>query len=293
MATLKEKVLELLKINNGLSDREITNKIFGKTHPQQSVNRACNEMNNEGRITRKIREDGKIGNYADFQASIIKKISSKLKSKKSIKEDNYVKTEVISNETINLENIVFSKSRLTFEYFERDNIFAKLNNKTVLQTLQNKKYSKFRDIIFEKYSSFVNTNTGEFLLNLKNNNDSFYKKFLNLYGDNKYCKFYITDQEIMNKKGIYLYKLGEEILYIGRCKDSFKKRINNGYGSISPKNCYLDGQSTNCHINSLINETGDCVELFIALFTSDSEIEEIEKRLIQYFKPKWNIALKN
>lgn len=34
MATLKEKILELLKVNNGLSDREITNKVFDEHYPQ-------------------------------------------------------------------------------------------------------------------------------------------------------------------------------------------------------------------------------------------------------------------
>lgn len=96
----------------------------------------------------------------------------------------------------------------------------------------------------------------------------------------------------LTKKGLYLYKLGKEVLYIGRCRDSFKKRFNHGYGVIHPKNCYLDGQSTNCHINSLINKTGDSIELFVAFFTSDSEIESKERMLIQEVKPKWNIALK-
>jgi hypothetical protein len=34
-----------------------------------------------------------------------------------------------------------------------------------------------------------------------------------------------------------------------------KKRISQGYGKISPKNCYLDGLATNCHLNALITET--------------------------------------
>lgn len=292
VATLKEKILDLLKTNNGLSDREITNEIFGEFYPQQPVNQACNGMNKAGIITRKLREDGKIGNYAVYQPNIIKKDSPKLKTTE-IKDGDYIKMEVFSKEIITFGEIAFSKTRLIFEYFEKDNIFAELNNKTVLQTLENKRYNKFRNTIFEKYNSHLNTKIGDFLLYLKNNNEIFYRNFLNSYGDKKYCKFAITDKEVMNKKGLYLYKLGEEILYIGRCRDSFKKRFNQGYGTIHPKNCYLDGQSTNCHINSLINKTGDSIELFVAFYTSDSEIENSERRLIQLFKPKWNIALKN
>ncbi|WP_462392220.1 GIY-YIG nuclease family protein [Clostridium cadaveris] len=292
MATLKEKILELLKTNNGLSDREITNRIFGEVYPQQSVNQACNGMNKAGIITRKTREDGKIGNYTVCQINIIKKDLPKLKSIE-IESKNYFKIGDFSKKIITLGEITFNKTKVIFEYFNKCNIFVELKNKTVLQTLENKKYSKLRNEMFEKYNNHLDTKIGDFLIFLKNNNDSFYKKFLNPYGDGEYCKFMISDQEVIDKKGLYLYKLGEEVLYIGRCRDSFKKRFNQGYGTIHPKNCYLDGQSTNCHINSLINKTDGSIELFVAFFTSDSEIENNERRLIHDFKPKWNVALKS
>jgi hypothetical protein len=41
ISTLKDKIIELLKIENGLTDREITDKIKGKGEPQQSVNVTC------------------------------------------------------------------------------------------------------------------------------------------------------------------------------------------------------------------------------------------------------------
>jgi len=192
-----------------------------------------------------------------------------------------------------LGEIYFSKTELKFEYFNKNNNFAYLDNKTVSQTLENNRYSKFTEIIQEKYSKYCDTNIGDFLMLLKSNNDNFYKNLLNPYGDYEYCKFSIGDTKVMGKKGLYIYKLGSEVVYIGRCKDSFKKRINQGYGVIHPKNCYIDGQSTNCHINSLINKTGDSIELFLAFFTNDFEIEEYERKLIQEHKHKWNLALKD
>ena len=33
-------------------------------------------------------------------------------------------------------------------------------------------------------------------------------------------------------------------------------RYNNGYGRISPRNCFQGGQSTNCRVNNLIFPTG-------------------------------------
>ena len=82
---------------------------------------------------------------------------------------------------------------------------------------------------------------------------------------------------------------GNEVKYIGRCKDSMKKRINQGYGKIHPKNCYLDGQTTNCHINSMITEASNKVTLWLCEMQILSEIEIIEKELIRTYKPEWNI----
>lgn len=66
-----------------------------------------------------------------------------------------------------------------------------------------------------------------------------------------------------------------------------------GYGNISPRNCYLDGQATNCHINHLIYETGSQVTFHVYPLESESEIIEREIELITDFQPDWNIALKS
>lgn len=61
--TLKEQIVELLLDHPGLSDREITNRIAGKTALQQPVNAACKDLERRGQIMRRKREDGRIGNY--------------------------------------------------------------------------------------------------------------------------------------------------------------------------------------------------------------------------------------
>lgn len=81
----------------------------------------------------------------------------------------------------------------------------------------------------------------DFLTILKQNDDDFYMKFLNQYGDLIYSRFTINDEYFSGEKGLYLYTVDDEIKYIGRCLDTFKTRVNRGYGKIVPKNCYLDG----------------------------------------------------
>ena len=138
----------------------------------------------------------------------------------------------------------------------------------------------------------LNQPLGDFLLGLKRKNNPFYRKFLNQYGDKTYCSFYIDDTENITAKGLYAYSMDGQIKYIGRCFDNFRKRINQGYGHIHPKNCYIDGQSTNCHLNSLIMPVRDRILLYICKLSNESHIKILEVKLIQQLNPEWNIVLK-
>ncbi|NHN29638.1 hypothetical protein [Paenibacillus agricola] len=189
-------------------------------------------------------------------------------------------------------NAAFKKVHIQYEYLNKEDLFSSLKNKSVLETLEKPRYLKFSTYVMNKYPNFLKYGIGDFLFYLKNEGDSFYKLLLNKYGDEKYCKFKITDKSVLNKKGLYSYTVNGTIMYIGRCKDSFYKRINTGYGNISPKNCYLDGQATNCHINSIINQFSDNIELWIAEYEDELFISDMEVQLIKEYKPEWNIALK-
>jgi hypothetical protein len=83
---------------------------------------------------------------------------------------------------------------------------------------------------------------------------------------------------------VYAYYIGGELKYIGRCRDSMNKWVNHGYGRIHPKNCYLDGQATNCLLNALITEVRDEVE-------SNDRIDLLEVSLLQSYRPPWNMML--
>ncbi|MGG3998756.1 hypothetical protein [Anoxybacillus kestanbolensis] len=68
ISTLKEQIIELLKIEDGLTDREITDRIKGRGEPQQSVNITCRNMESKGIIKRIRGQDGLIRNYlGDFK----------------------------------------------------------------------------------------------------------------------------------------------------------------------------------------------------------------------------------
>ena len=109
---------------------------------------------------------------------------------------------------------------------------------------------------------------------------------LHKYGGLYYCKFRLAT--LLNDCGIYFIKVNNIIKYIGRCK-KLRSRFNNGYGQISPRNCYIGGQETNCRINNLL----------LLAFNNNFEIElwfyqtnnyiMIEKELIAIHNPEWNL----
>jgi hypothetical protein len=63
MANLKARMLQLLSESPGLTDREITDRLFDTATGQQPVNRAARELAVTAKIFRRAREDGKLGNY--------------------------------------------------------------------------------------------------------------------------------------------------------------------------------------------------------------------------------------
>lgn len=188
----------------------------------------------------------------------------------------------------NKKEFEFEIIPLIFDAKNISSIFYKKNNKTLKQTFEHKKYSRLKSLFEDKYKSHLDEKLGNFLKTLKETNDNTYLCFLNKYGDSKFCEFKIN--KYLNDKGIYCYINDNKIKYVGRCTDKFKKRINQGYGKIHPKNCFIDGQITNCHLNSLINSV-DNIEFGVLVMTDKTtdEIKEIEKLILATHKFEWNI----
>ena len=145
----------------------------------------------------------------------------------------------------------FEQVDLHFENGFYQNVFQTKNNKTVGETLNHPRYSKLAEETRKLYSDCLNMGPGDFLIELKG--------------------------------------AGEDLKYIGRCKDSMKKRVDQGYGKIHPKNCYLDGQATNCHLNSRITACEQDITLWLSPLDNNEEIERLEARLIRQCAPPWNI----
>ena len=152
---------------------------------------------------------------------------------------------------------------------------------------------KFAARQIKKYRNYLNYKLGDFLLLLKNERNDDYLLYLNKYGDEKFCNFSIDN--FQDDKGIYVYIIDECIKYIGRSKKTFEERFKD-YGKITPYNCLIDGQSTNCRINSRINNYDSFRVGFYKMNSSnDNEIKQLEKDIINHLTNNgydiWNIQL--
>ena len=198
---------------------------------------------------------------------------------------------------LTLGNSAFEFTRHALEIKECDikNTFARVKNKT-LRYLVSESCSpsrKHKEKVFNEYSDYLDVPIGKFLLMLKEQGNEFYKEFLiKEYGDGLFCKFAIKDNSIFYKKGLYVFCVDDELVYVGKTTDCYYKRIKAGYGNISPANCYAGRLITNCRINHLINTVADRIIFKVNPMDNDDEIENTEKKLIQEYKRKqkcmWN-----
>ena len=112
------------------------------------------------------------------------------------------------------------------------------------------------------------------------------ESYVHRHGWGPFCKFSIS-RDWEGLTGVYIYLVDDEPKYVGEAKD-FRKRVNRGYGNISPKNCFKGGQRTNCRINHNIFEAirnGKQIELY---FHKTDDRKRLERELIQKIEPGWN-----
>ena len=115
-------------------------------------------------------------------------------------------------------------------------------------------------------------------------------KALHKYGSGAFCKFSIHPKW-SGVSGVYVYYVDDELVYIGQAQN-FASRFNQGYGNISPRNCFVGGQSTNCKINKMVLESVRSDKVVSIYFYITNDFKKIESELIQTYKPVLNKMLK-
>jgi hypothetical protein len=71
---LRERIVDAVQANAGLTDRQLTDAVVGPAAPPQAVNQAARALANAGVIVRERRPDGRIGNYPG-DAKILQRVT--------------------------------------------------------------------------------------------------------------------------------------------------------------------------------------------------------------------------
>lgn len=178
-------------------------------------------------------------------------------------------------------------------------VHTRLRSKADLQTVTTRKRYLHLFEHFRSEDRLSGIPLGEKLMAMKNEGNQDYRLFLNEYGDLVYSDFKLVGTGA-EQKGVYVFTVNDRPVYVGRCRDSFKRRVNAGYGRISPKNCFLDGQRTNCRINAAITEarrSGE-VKFWVCPISDNREIMEAETNIFMALRDAhemektsiWNIV---
>ena len=116
------------------------------------------------------------------------------------------------------------------------------------------------------------------------------KLALHKYARGPFCRFRVAVG--WQRSGVYVLTNGDIPLYVGECQNLEKRWGPNGYGGISPRNCYTGGQETNCRINNLIyagTKSGTEFDLLFHPIVGGKQARlTVERRLVSALRPPWN-----
>lgn len=110
----------------------------------------------------------------------------------------------------------------------------------------------------------------------------------NKYAAGPFCRFVLAKGD--TRSGVYVMTVDNNAVYVGKAARLEQRWGAVNYGSISPRNCEADGQSTNCRINNFIlqaAEAGHAIQLWFVP-TDPSMLSQTEARLYRALKPAWN-----
>jgi len=196
-----------------------------------------------------------------------------------------------------IEGLDFAETPLEFIGDTHSNVFEKIRaSHNLSEHLEKPRYAKLASLFADADHALLERPLGQALAFMKASGDRRYQSFLNAYGDGVYCRFKLADRAVRDLKGLYAYTVGDALVYVGRCRDSFGKRINSGYGVIAAKNCFRDGQATNCHLNALVAASyPERPKFWIHPMEDNTAIMHEESRILQSLRdrsllPGWNIA---
>ncbi len=295
----RERLVETLSASPGPLCDDCLSETAG-VKPRQQVNQRARQLAAEGHIQRSPTECSQCGRYKLTNVLAHeepRRSAASLPTTPRSKNGQALRPAGLSimstgakTISLRLASGVFKFDRvpLLFEAGNVSDVFRFKNNKTLGETMGHPRYQHLKRAVLRDALP-LDRPLGKLVYELKQRGDSFYKSFLNPYGDETFCSFAISDPSVLRSRGVYFFAIEDQVQYAGRCLDNFGKRINQGYGRIHPKNCYLDGQSTNCRLNSLVAEHRDVVSFYVCVLDAVSNTIQLEAEILESLSPPWNM----
>lgn len=173
-----------------------------------------------------------------------------------------------------------------------ENAFERFDKMTLGQLIQQKKYEHLKGETEKRFPLLLDIAAGQAVKLIKEKKDSFYKNFLNNYGDKIYSKFSVKgDEALLQQHGVYTIIVNDALVFSGVCARSFRERFNQHIGNISAKGCFRDGTATHCHINSQITKKIEANSVYFSVcpMSDKKEMNRLKNAIIKRFEPEWNL----
>ncbi|ATP40567.1 hypothetical protein CSE16_11180 [Solibacillus sp. R5-41] len=194
--------------------------------------------------------------------------------------------------TINEEQFAFQKVEIIVLEQGIHNLFSNFNKMTLQELVCQKKYEQLKELTEKNYVHLLEQPAGRAIQQIKNLGHPFYKQFLNNYGDLEYSRFAVKgSDEALQKNGVYIVIVDNELVFCGVCARTFKERFNQHIGSIYAKGCFRDGTATHCHINANITQKLQTSNVHFGICPIDDkkEMNDLKNAIIKRFEPEWNL----
>jgi len=111
---------------------------------------------------------------------------------------------------------------------------------------------------------------------------------LHEWGEGPFCRFRIPGR-FRDLGGVYLFVVGGKIVFSGWCQN-LVQRMNQNYGTISPRRCFDGSEPENCLINHRILEAAQAKKKII-LYLLPAADPEVSDEIVARLSPQWNLDL--
>ncbi len=188
----------------------------------------------------------------------------------------------MKNGTIALQcgekTLYFKPVRLVFSGSVRIGSFS-WAQKPLREILDLPAYAHLKEIVFARYFRYLPLRSGLFLWERKERHDPFYREFLNPSGDEKFGIFRMKERDDAGRNGLFLVVNGGEIVYGGCSHGSFGNTINEYFGRVSSRDCYLDGDEIRCRINALLTTKKPDAGIYVHCIENPDECRQVAETL--------------